>query len=144
MTTIVVEANLALSYVISLPYLQLAMAHFDQWAQAQARLVVPVFWRYEVLSGLRKAINMKMLTLEQAIITFKTLQEIDLEEIPSSEKEIDKILVWAERLQQMVAYDAVYLALSEQMGAEFWTADRRLANAARAAGADWVHFLGVG
>ena len=144
MTTIIVDANLTLSYVIPLPYSQLAMAYFDQWAQAQARLVVPVLWRYEVLSGLRKAINMKMLTLEQAIISFKTLQEMDLEEIPSSEKEIDKILVWAERLQQMVAYDAVYLALSEQMGAEFWTADRRLANAARAAGADWVHFLGVG
>jgi predicted nucleic acid-binding protein len=144
MTTIVVDANLALSYVIPLPYSQLAMTHFDRWARVQARLVVPVLWRYEVLSGLRKAISMKLLTLEQAITSFKTLQDMDLEEIPSSEKEIDKILGWAERLQQVVAYDAVYLALSEQIGAEFWTADRRLANAAHAAGADWVHFLGVG
>jgi predicted nucleic acid-binding protein len=141
MTTIVVDANLALSYVIPLPYSQLAMTHFDQWAQAQARLVVPVLWRYEVLSGLRKAISMKMLTLEQAITSFKTLQDMDLEEIPSSEKGIAEILGWAERLHQVVAYDAVYLALSEQIGAEFWTADRRLANAAHAAGADWVHLL---
>ena len=142
MTTIVVDANLALSYVIPLPYSQLAITRFDQWAQSQARLVVPVLWRYEVLSGLRKAISMKMLTLEQAITSFKTLRDMDLEEIPSSEKEIADILGWAERLHQVVAYDSVYLALSEQIGAEFWTADRRLANAARAAGADWVHFLG--
>jgi hypothetical protein len=57
--------------------------------------------RYEVLSGLRKAISIKMLTLEQAITAFKTLQEMNLEEIPSSEKEIAAILGWAERLNQM-------------------------------------------
>ena len=142
MTTFVVDANLALSYVIPLPYSQAAISLFGQWAQAQARLAVPVLWRYEVLSGLRKAISMKMLTQQQAITSFKTLQDMDFEEIPSSEKEITEILNWAERLHQVVAYDAVYLALSEQIGAEFWTADRRLANAAHAAGVDWVHFLG--
>jgi len=142
MITIVIDANLALSYIIPLPYSQLAITRFDQWAHAQARLVVPVLWRYEVLSGLRKAISMNILTLEQALTAFGTLQEMNLEEITPSKNEITAIFVWAGRLQQVDAYDAVYLALSEQIGAEFWTADRRLATAAHAAGADWVFYLG--
>jgi len=141
MTTIVVDANLTLSYVIPLPYSQLAVMRFNQWGLRHARLIVPALWRYEVLSGLRKAISLNLLTLEQAIKAFRTLQELNLEEIPTSVNNTSDILDWAARLQQVVAYDAVYIALSEQMGAEFWTADRRSFKAARQAGASWVHSL---
>ncbi|MEJ2708336.1 MAG: type II toxin-antitoxin system VapC family toxin [Anaerolineales bacterium] len=141
MTTIVVDANLTLSYVIPLPYSQLAVTRFTQWGLIHARLIVPALWRYEVLSGLRKAISLNLLTLEQAIKAFRTLQELNLEETPTSNNNTSDILDWATRLQQVVAYDAVYIALSEQIGAEFWTANRRLFKAARQAGASWVHSL---
>ena len=51
-------------------------------------------------------------------------------------------LRWAARLNQARAYDAFHLALAEELGAEFWTADRRLANAAQRAGATWAHWIG--
>jgi predicted nucleic acid-binding protein len=44
----------------------------------------------------------------------------------------------AERLSLPAAYDAHYLALAETLGAEFWTADRRLIDAVGAA-LPWVH-----
>ncbi len=52
-----------------------------------------------------------------------------------------RALRWAARLGQRAAYDAQYLALAERLGAEFYTADRRLANLAGAAGLPWVRFL---
>lgn len=141
MTTIVVDANITLSYVIPLPYSQQSVTRFKQWGLNHARLIVPALWRYEVLSGLRKAISINLLTLEQAIKAFRTLRELNLEEIHTSGNNTSDILDWAARLQQVVTYDAVYIALSEQMGAEFWTADRRLFKAARQAGANWVYSL---
>lgn len=48
-------------------------------------------------------------------------------------------LVWSRRLRRGNAYDSAYLALAEALGAELWTADRRLTNAA---GQPWIHYLG--
>lgn len=49
---------------------------------------------------------------------------------------------WAEKLGQSKAYDSFYLALAETLRAPLWTADRRLANAARQIGISWVHAVG--
>ena len=51
-------------------------------------------------------------------------------------------LDWAGRINQLRAYDAFYLALADHLGAEFWTADRRLANGARQAGMTGAHWMG--
>jgi predicted nucleic acid-binding protein len=48
----------------------------------------------------------------------------------------------AAQIGQSKAYDAQYLALAARENAPLWTADRRLANAARGAGLDWVHWIG--
>ena len=40
------------------------------------------------------------------------------------------------------AFDAQYLALAEQMHCHLWTADRRMAAAARQLGAGWVRLVG--
>lgn len=46
----------------------------------------------------------------------------------------------AERYGLRAAYDAHYLALAERLGAEFWTADRRLAQQV-AGELPWVRLL---
>lgn len=50
-------------------------------------------------------------------------------------------LAWAERLGQIRAYDAFYLALTEGEDATLWTGDGRLADRARQLGVEWVQFL---
>jgi predicted nucleic acid-binding protein len=47
----------------------------------------------------------------------------------------------AERFSLPVAYDTHYLALAEQLGAEFWTADRKLVRAVQSA-LPWVRPVG--
>jgi predicted nucleic acid-binding protein len=47
----------------------------------------------------------------------------------------------AERFSLPAAYDAHYLALAEQLGAEFWTADRKLVRAVQST-LPWVRLVG--
>ena len=47
----------------------------------------------------------------------------------------------ATKLNRPTAYDAHYLALAEELGCEFWTADTRLHNAVKDT-LSWVHGLG--
>ena len=54
----------------------------------------------------------------------------------------ERALDLAQRFALAAAYDAHHLAVAEQTGAEFWTADRRLAQAVQPALA-WVHLVGV-
>ena len=45
---------------------------------------------------------------------------------------------WTRRLDRIAAYDSFYLALTESLSAEFWTADQRLVNAVDL---PWVHYI---
>ncbi|MFU8772817.1 MAG: type II toxin-antitoxin system VapC family toxin [Anaerolineales bacterium] len=143
MKTVVIDANIGLSYAIPLSYSSEAIALINQWRVDKVRIIVPLLWYYEVLSGLRKAIAHRLISQEKALDAINAFQDMAFEEYhPAPGIEVE-ILEWAERIDQIVAYDAVYLALSEQLDAEFWTADRRLVNAARQAGADWIYPVGV-
>ena len=95
-----------------------------------------------VVTGLRRACHQRLLSLEQAQTSLDELLGMELEVVPASPKLHRRALEWAERLGQSRAYDSQYLALAEQVNAELWTGDRRLANGAAALGVDWVHWVG--
>jgi predicted nucleic acid-binding protein len=140
MKTAVIDANIGLSYALPLPYSKRALALLQQWRFENVNIAVPSLWNYEILSGLRKAIAHRLISQKNAIDAIQGIKDLAFFEVSHSD-DCEMILQWADRLNQIVAYDAVYLALSEQLGAEFWTADKRLANAAKQSGADWVHYL---
>ncbi|MFM5981301.1 MAG: type II toxin-antitoxin system VapC family toxin [Sphaerospermopsis kisseleviana] len=49
-------------------------------------------------------------------------------------------LTLAKNLNLSAAYDAHYLALSQLLNAEFYTADKRLYNSVKSS-LNWVHFI---
>lgn len=54
-----------------------------------------------------------------------------------------RALVLVGELGHSKAYDAFYLALAEHLNAEFWTADKHLANrCCKDLKLTWVHWLG--
>ena len=76
--------------------------------------------------------------LSEADTRLEALTHLGVQLVPPTLELNYLALRWAERLGQTVAYDAHYLALAEVLGCDFWTADRRLAKAARAE-VPWVH-----
>jgi len=142
MAQVVIDANVAVALAINLPYSELAERRITSWREQEIEIVVPGLWRYEVVSALRKAIVAGWLSPSDGIAALEDLFRLGVREVEASLETHRLALSWAARLKQTVAYDAQYLALAEQIGAEFWTADRALVNNARQTGAAWVRWIG--
>ena len=66
---------------------------------------------------------------------------LGVEIVPSSQELCHAAFDWAGKLGHSRVYDGLYLALAERLGAEFWTADKRLARAAEQLGLSWVRLV---
>ncbi|HZQ07286.1 MAG TPA: type II toxin-antitoxin system VapC family toxin [Anaerolineae bacterium] len=141
METVVLDANIGVALIVKLPYSTLAEELVERWQTADARILVPMLWHYEVVSALRKALAANLISNEDVAIGLNALFQLGVQPIEPSLELHRTALTWAARLKQIVVYDAHYLALSEREGAEFWTADQQLARRALDAGASWVRWL---
>jgi predicted nucleic acid-binding protein len=117
------------------------LVKIEQWQQENVELIVPTLWSYEIVSSLRKGVAIGRVSPEQAIAALESILAMGIEEVPPTPTLHRLALQWSGRLNQTVAYDAAYLALAESQEADFWTADRRLADAARNWGTSWVHHI---
>lgn len=142
MTTIVLDANVGLALVVPLSYSDRVQDLVEEWCEQEVAFVVPALWGYEVDSGLRKAVVSGVLTEAEAHAALQSLWALDIQEIPATLDRHTRALAWAKLLNQTVAYDAQYTVVAEELQAPLWTADRRLADAARSVGAEWVHWIG--
>jgi predicted nucleic acid-binding protein len=137
----VVDANATLGLFLSLPYSQ----SMDRWMQAhqaeEARLIVPTLWEYECLTGLRRAVTMKLIPPQNARRMIGDLFALDFQRVPPTLELHLAALLWAERIGQSKVYDAQYLALAENLDAEFWTADQRLFHSLQGLGVAWAHSI---
>jgi predicted nucleic acid-binding protein len=141
-TTIVLDANVGLALVVPLSYSDRVQDLVEEWCEQEVAFVVPALWGYEVDSGLRKAVVSGVLTEAEAHAALQSLWALDIQEIPATLDRHTRALAWAKLLNQTVAYDAQYTVVAEELQAPLWTADRRLADAARSVGAEWVHWIG--
>lgn len=138
MMNVVLDANLIASLVIPLPYSEQATTRMLKWKRQGVVFVAPSLWSYEVCTVLRKAVIADYLPAGQLDFALGQIWQINIQAIPATLALNQQALAWAERLGQGKIYDSAYLAVAEALQAEFWTADRRLARAAKQAGADWV------
>jgi predicted nucleic acid-binding protein len=140
--SIVVDANLIVSLVIPLPYSGRAAQLFKEWKRSNVELFAPLLLEYEMTSALRKAVVSGILKTEEAHKALEQVSRLGIVFVPASAALHARALWWAEQIRQPAAYDAQYLALAEQQGAEFWTADRRLAETSKSMGVTMVHWIG--
>ena len=138
---IVLDSNVAVALVIELPYSEASLQKMQSWQTEDVQMVVPSLWAYEVASVLRKMEVVGPLSSEESRRALETLFALGFEIRPPNESLICSAYDWAGRLEQTVVYDAAFLALAEQEGAPFWTADRRFVRAAHRIGLDWVHHI---
>jgi predicted nucleic acid-binding protein len=138
---IVVDANIVVALIIPLPYSAQAAHRMMTWQRMEAELFAPTLLEYEMVTALRKAISAEMITADEASDAVESLLTLTIQTVVPTKHLHSSALRWSERLKQKAAYDAQYLALAEQLGAELWTADHRLANGAQQAGVTWVHWV---
>jgi predicted nucleic acid-binding protein len=142
--SLVIDANLLAAVVLPLPYSEQATWRIMAWKRAGVELLAPLLLEYEIAAILRRAVVAQWLTTDLAVEAIDRVLTLRIRCLPPALHLHERALHWAERLGHSKAYDAHYLALAEQERAELWTADRRLANGAQQAGADWVHWIGEG
>jgi predicted nucleic acid-binding protein len=141
MAQVVIDANIGIALVLNLPYSDLVEQHMAFWRESQVEIVVPSLWWYEVVSSLRKAVIAALLSEQEVLDALEQLSQLGIRVVEASLETHRRALGWAARLKETVAYDAQYLALAEQTGAEFWTADKRLADRAREGNGTWVMWI---
>jgi predicted nucleic acid-binding protein len=136
----VVDANLAVNTALNLSP---NLARFwERINQDQITPCAPRLWMSETTSAVRAYLAQKQINLEEAEKALGTIHALRVEIIDEDKALCLRALELAGMLGQSKAYDAFYLAVGEQMQAEFWTADERLSNRCRGGlGLGWVHWI---
>ncbi len=140
--TIVVDSNIVAALALPLPYSPQAIDQMDFWGRSQEHLIAPMLFEYELMSLIRRSVVHGQLERADMAIVMDRLLNTGLVTIPPTNALHQSALKLAERIGHAKAYDAQYLALASRENAPLWTADRRLVNAANAAGLSWVHWVG--
>ncbi|MBX3065643.1 MAG: type II toxin-antitoxin system VapC family toxin [Anaerolineae bacterium] len=99
-----------------------------------------MLFRYELIAVLRKSVYRRRLTTEEAR---EKLKEATLLRVVTfiNDTFLQRAYQLAEQFNRPSSYDAQYLAVAEQLGCEFWTADEKLYNAVSES-LSWVKWLG--
>ena len=136
---VVLDTNITIALAIALPYSAGATALYDELIrQDDLTLLAPPHWSIEVISVIREMAFRKAISRDEAI---KALNEILSLPITTASTEGlgRRAFEWAEMLRHAKAYDGAFLAFCELIGADFYTADERLYNAARQNNATFIH-----
>ena len=109
-----------------------------EWMQNGTDLYAPTLWLYEVTSAVTKAVHFDILTEIEGRQALQLAQALDLQLIQPDNTLVELAYDWTQRLNRAASYDSFYLALTESLSAEFWTADQRFVNAVNL---PWVHYI---
>jgi len=139
---VVIDSNLAVWAVLPVLAGMDVLGRFAEWQRSATRLLAPVLWVAESVSAIRGGLYTRMISIDEGRQAIDDLFALEVQTLPLEVSLCRSALDWAGRIGQGKAYDGFYLALAEELGVEFWTADRRLANGARQAGASWAHWIG--
>ena len=126
---VVVDASLAIKWLVSEENSDKARAISRSWANAGIQTAAPYLMPVEVTNALHRRVVRGELTVEDAIrlLEYLLASGIELRDEPGLQV---RALQLASQLRQGAVYDAHYLALAEALGCDFWTADERFYRAA--------------
>ena len=137
-TLLVVDASFTIKLILPNPEQARCRELMADWMGNGVTLYAPTLWLYEVTSALTKAVHFDILAETEGRQALKLAQGLDLQLIHPDDTLVELAYDWTRRLNRTAAYDSFYLALTESLSAEFWTADKRLANVVNA---PWVHHI---
>jgi predicted nucleic acid-binding protein len=140
-SAIVVDANIAVRAVLPTEEKPAILERFASWHQSRSKIYAPDILLPEAVSVIRRGIFDRWITEAEGQEAVEDVFRLGVEIVPSNVELCQAALAWAGRLGQSKAYDGFYLAATERMGAELWTADERLRNRVRQLGLSWVRWI---
>lgn len=122
--SVVVDASLAVKWLVSEVHTEKAIALARAWARSGTQPVAPYLMPVEVTNAIHKRVSRHGISLEVAIRLLEGLLGAGIEfREPAGLHQ--RALELAGQLRLDTIYDAHYLALAESIGCELWTADER-------------------
>jgi predicted nucleic acid-binding protein len=100
----------------------------------------PILLRYEVVAVSRKAVHQRRISPEQGRVALNQLIRYPVT-LHFDDLLLERAYELAEEFYRPTAYDSQYVALSERLNCDFWTADERLFNAIKSKYPS-IHWLG--
>jgi predicted nucleic acid-binding protein len=139
---VVVDASLALKWVIPESDSSTAITLLDKWTNEGIRVIAPALFVYEVTNIPYRQSSEGKLTYDEAAQSLKKLFSIGVLLKFSLYEDISaQAMEFAHLFNLPATYDAHYLALAQHESSEFWTADTRLWNTLKRK-LSWVHWIG--
>jgi predicted nucleic acid-binding protein len=78
---VVLDANIVAALIIPLPYSAQAARRMMAWQRTEAELFAPTLLEYEMVTALRKAVVVEMITADEAIDAIESLLALDIQTI---------------------------------------------------------------
>jgi len=133
-----VDANLVIRLVVD-PSDRAIQQLWERWATERRQIAAPTLLYYEVANVLYRYQALGLMRASSAQLALKAALALPVR--LHGEPDLHHLaLDLAQRFSLPAAYDAHYLALAEHLGAEFWTADGKLAHTVQAA-LPWVYLM---
>jgi len=133
-----VDANLVVRLVAD-PADTVVRRLWEGWGDTRRQVTAPHLLYYEVTNALYRYQQMGLMTESSVRAALEAALALPLD-LCGEDNLHQHALDLARRFSLPAAYDAHYLALAEQLGAEFWTADGPLARTVQPA-LPWVHLV---
>ena len=137
----VLDACIPVSMVVNSSLSQAASNLWKDLTLSGTQIVVPRLWIYEVTSLLRQLVSLKVISARIGESSLSLLLESNIHFIEEDAALALSALRWADRLGDAQTGGCFYIALADQLGAEFWTADLRLVKQLKAAGWPYIREL---
>ncbi len=138
---VVVDASLALKWVLAESDSNTAVMLLDQWTDEGISVIAPALFTYEVTNTLYRQVVAGKLAYEEAKQGLTDLFSVGvLLKFSQYEDVSTQAMEFAHQLNLPATYDAHYLALALHENCEYWTADKRLWNIVNGK-FSWVHWF---
>jgi predicted nucleic acid-binding protein len=124
---VVVDANLAIKWVVKEEDSGIALALLNEWNIKGIMMIAPSLLTYEVTNVLYQNMRKGKINLDQAKKILTEVLSIGIElDFPNNSALSRRAFELAHQFNLLATYDPHYVALAEHENCELWTADSRL------------------